>query len=165
MWYGCQKKKVQITAEKKPAVGFSKIDTFDFRLEVADKLRENPHRWKNFFKVRKMLAEKYTTTTPTAALYNATTLKRIAEKINDSLLIYELENAAMHSRLNAFKTAVLRLQDMSNIPAITATEVSEQVREIFYLHDAIVSKINTHYARKEMDSLMLFDEAKINFER
>lgn len=95
-------------------------------------------------------------------LDNSKRLQELSSRIGDSILIDDLNETAMHARLEAFKTAALRLHDMANIKAITKEEVNDQIKELFDLQDLIALKINTYFSRKEMDSLLNFNEAFIN---
>lgn len=84
-------------------------------------------------------------------------LKEITKELKDSLNVDILKTPAFKSRLNVFENEVLRLEDMSNISAITSSQANAQIAKVLMLFSSLNHKINT------VNSQQIYNE-EINLE-
>ncbi len=117
--------------------------------------------WEEYFIIADLLKQ-LEQTTPTEALNNAIELKELTKNLKDSLAIETLKTPAFKARMNVFENEVLRLADMTYIPAISSREINIEVAKILLLFGSINNKINTVYTQKQfneeinLDSLFQF---------
>ena len=98
-----------------------------------------------------LFLKRFEETTPLEAFDNSTELKTLIKALKDSLPITELKIPAFKARLNVLENEVLRLYDMSLIPAITPAEVNKQIDKVFLVYGSLNDKINTFYQKKKFD--------------
>ncbi len=84
---------------------------------------------------------------PNDALNNALELKSLSKKAKDSIRVDLLKTRAFRARLNVLENEILRLADMTYIPAINSKEVNNQVKKIIDLFSYLNVKINDIYAQ------------------
>ena len=112
--------------------------------------------WKTYFTAEKFI-QQLENTSPTEALNNALELKTLTKQLKDSLTIKTLKTPAFKARTNVFENEVLRLVDMTYIPAITSKEINIQVKKVLELFGSMNHKINTVYAKKRFDKAIKLD--------
>ncbi|WP_347173409.1 hypothetical protein [Polaribacter uvawellassae] len=106
--------------------------------------------WKEYQSVTKNLKQ-FSSISANEALNNALKLSEIVKNLKDSIRPKELLNLSFRTRINVLENEVLRLKDMTFIPAITADEVNTQVNKIIAAFSATNSKINTIYSQLEVE--------------
>ncbi|CAL2086735.1 hypothetical protein LNI90_02165 [Tenacibaculum dicentrarchi] len=117
---------------------------------------KNIENWKEYMLVEKFL-QQFKNTTPTTALNNAIELKELTKQLKDSLKIKTLQKPAFKARINVFENEVLRLADMTYIPAITSKDINSQVGKIRLLFGSMNTKINTIYTKQQFDKEINLD--------
>ncbi|WCC46824.1 hypothetical protein [Tenacibaculum finnmarkense] len=117
---------------------------------------KNIENWKEYALVENFL-QQFKNSTPTAALNNAIELKELTKQLKDSLKIKTLQKPAFKARINVFENEVLRLADMTYIPAITSREINIQVAKIHLLFGSMNTKINTVYTKQQFDKEINLD--------
>lgn len=155
VFIGC-KKNVQQTKEnlKKPelniATNYPKPDALNLYSE------KNLSYWKeyetlaSFFKI-------YDKISLNEALNNAIELKGLVKKLKDSIKPKILDNNAFKTRVNVLENEVLRLVDMSYIPAIKSEEINTQVLKVIEVFSSLNQKINTLYSQKRFEDAINVD--------
>jgi len=141
MCIGC-KKGTQTTDEEIIKNDISIIVKHKPYVKLDSSAMEMIKDWKEY-NIADELLRTYENTSPQGAFDNVNDLKDVTEALKDSLDIEILKTSAFRSRLNVFENEVLRLADMYDIPAITATEVNAQIDKLFFLFGCLNSKINT----------------------
>lgn len=153
--FSCQKKDIKKNeAVKKPTMDVVIKNSKYARLDDASS--KEIKLWKEYFITADFL-QKLEKTTPVEALNNAIELKKLTKQLKGSLNIKTLKTPAFKARVNVFENEVLRLADMTYIPAITATEINTQLAKVFSLYGSMNTKINTVYAKQRFDKAIKLD--------
>ncbi|WP_152287010.1 hypothetical protein [Flavicella marina] len=163
----CKKKaKPLVVVEEVPAEGLSLFDeksTFIFNEDLDVTVAKEISGWDEYSSLSKFLKKNYSIISPSLALEMSKELVDLTKKMNDSLQIKELNNRGVFARLYTFYSEALRLQDMSEISSIKASEVVDQVQKIATVYNSINLKINSVYMQKNFDENVDFDESIFNF--
>ena len=141
VYFGC-KKGTQTTDEEIIKNDISIITKHKPYVKLDSSAMEMIKDWKEY-NITDELLRTYENTSPQGAFDNVNDLKDVTEALIDSLDIETLKTPAFKSRLNVFENEVLRLVDMYDIPAITATEVNDQIDKLLFLFGCLNAKINT----------------------
>ncbi|SED20765.1 hypothetical protein SAMN04489761_4623 [Tenacibaculum sp. MAR_2009_124] len=116
----------------------------------------NIRLWKEYFDLKDFL-KVYEEISSREALNNALELKQLTKLAKDSIDIEELKAPAFKARINVFQNEVLRLADMTYIPAITAKEIDLQVKNVFSTFSSLNSKIEHTFRKKSFDNSVKID--------
>lgn len=90
---------------------------------------------------------KYQKISPNEALSNAVELKDLVKSLKDSLKPKKFDIPSVNARINILYNEVLRLADITEISAIEAAEVNNQVDKTMSAFSDINTKINTVLAK------------------
>ena len=112
---------------------------------------KNIEPWKEYFSLKDFL-KIYEEISPREALNNALELKELTKLAKDSIAIEELKISSFKARLNVFQNEVLRLADMTYIPAISVKEIDHQVKNVLSTFNAMNSKIEHTFKKKSFDT-------------
>lgn len=162
----CKKKeKIVVEEESKPeSLALFKENThYIFEKELNSDVKEKVKSWDEFFTLSEFLRENFLDISPSFSLEMSKELVVLSKAMNDSLRIKELNNKGMFVRLHVFYSEALRLQDMSLISSIKATEVQVQVSKLVSVYNSISMKINSIYLQKSFDNGVNFDESFFEF--
>jgi len=113
--------------------------------------------WKEY-KTMDELIIRYENISPEEALGNSSELEETVRFLKDSLNVKPLKTSAFRSRLNVLENEILRLSDMADIPAITATEVNEQVDKMLLIFGSVNDKINTVHSQEQFNKEINLDD-------
>lgn len=113
--------------------------------------------WKDFKDLSEYL-NRFENTSPSNALNNANELKSLMHDLKENFTIDDLKSSAFNARINVLENEILRLVDMSLIPAITPNEVNNQVDKIFLIFSSVNAKINTVYEQKKLNNDINLDD-------
>jgi len=113
--------------------------------------------WKEYNLVNEFM-KNHENVSPEELFGNVIELQQITKELKDSLNIKPLKTPAFKSRLNVFENEVLRLSDMSEIPAITSTEANNQIEKLFLVFGSINNKINTVYSQQQFNNDVNLDD-------
>lgn len=165
----CKKnKEIVVVEEASPVESLSLFDentTYNFNEELKVEVREKIASWDEFFTLSGFLKKNFTSISPSFALELSKELTDLSKAMNDSLKILELNNRGMFARLNVFYSEAIRLEDMSTISSIKASEVNEQVGKLMTVYNSINMKINSIYLQKSFDNNVNFDESIFEFNK
>ncbi|WP_075343735.1 hypothetical protein [Tenacibaculum agarivorans] len=125
--------------------------------ELSNLAKQNVGDWQEYNDVKEFLS-RFNSITPNEALQTSNELKDLAQYLSDSLKIDALKTDALKARSNVFRNEVLRLYDMSHIPAIKAQEVNQQIDKVLLIFSSYTIKINTIYSKEEFDKEINLDD-------
>ncbi len=109
--------------------------------------------WGEYQKVDILIGELFNTS-KSDVLENAGYFSDNIQLLRDSIRIEELDNPKIISRLNILLNESLRLKDMTDIPAISDAEVTDEVRNVLRAFSSLNIKINTHYKTKKIEKVL-----------
>ena len=145
----CKKsEKKEVQRKEKPEINRLQKHTIKTALEQSSK--QTIDAWKEYTIVEENL-KKFTSISANEALNNAIQLTKSVKKMKDSIRPKELINPSFRTRINVLENEALRLKDMTLIPAITASEINQQVDKIMEAFSAANSKINTVYSQLNVE--------------
>ena len=101
--------------------------------------------------------ERFKNTTPNEVLSNALELKELVQNLKDSIKPVVFNTPSFNTRVNILNNEVLRLADMTFIPAIKAKEVSIQTDKTLKAFSAINAKINAILSKKRFEEELDID--------
>ncbi|WP_299622540.1 hypothetical protein [uncultured Tenacibaculum sp.] len=124
---------------------------------LSDLAKSKIQDWTEYNEINDFL-DRFSSISPNQALQMANELTTLAKNLNDSLKIETLKTNALKARTNVLENEVLRLNDMTMIPAIKAKEVNEQIDKILLIFGSYNAKVNTIYSKKEFDEEINLDD-------
>ncbi|WP_282071545.1 hypothetical protein [Polaribacter atrinae] len=95
--------------------------------------------------------KKFGKVSPNEALSNALELRDLVISLKDSVKPEIFDNPPFQTRINVLHNEVLRLADLTFIPAITSEEVNFQVDKTIAAFSTVNSKINSILAKKRFE--------------
>ncbi|OAD45788.1 hypothetical protein [Polaribacter atrinae] len=95
--------------------------------------------------------KKFGKVSPNEALSNALELRDLVISLKDSVKPEIFDNPPFQTRINVLHNEVLRLADLTFIPAITSEEVNYQVDKTIAAFSTVNSKINSILAKKRFE--------------
>lgn len=127
----------------------------DFQKEISS--------WSEL-EVLKNFLVRFKKASPTEVLSNAIELKELVKILKESTKPELLNTPSFETRVNILENEVLRLADMTKIPAISTNEVNTQVDKIITSFSAINSKINTVFTKKKFEDEITIDISSIGLD-
>jgi hypothetical protein len=103
--------------------------------------------------------KKFEKVSPNEALSNALELRDLVISLKDSVKPEIFDTPPFQTRINVLHNEVLRLADLTFIPAITSEEVNLQVDKTIAAFSTVNSKINSILAKKRFE-----EEIDIDFD-
>lgn len=113
--------------------------------------------WKEYSDLAEFINQ-YKKTSPREALNNALELKSLTRKAKDSNTIKILKTSAFNARINVFENEVLRLADMTYIPAISPKQVNKQIKNVCSSFSSLNLKIMAIYKKDKFNDSVKIDE-------
>lgn len=98
--------------------------------------------------------KRFENVSPNEALINALELKGLVKELKDSISPKIFNLPSFKARVNVFYNEALRLADLTDIPAISSSEVNMQVTKTLEAFSAVNSKINNLLTKKEFEDMM-----------
>ncbi|MGJ8759134.1 MAG: hypothetical protein ACSHXA_01235 [Polaribacter sp.] len=114
--------------------------------------------WQELKTVNSFL-KKFEKVSPNEALSNALELRDLVISLKDSVKPEIFDTPPFETRINVLHNEVLRLADLTFIPAITSEEVNLQVDKTIAAFSTVNSKINSILAKKRFE-----EEINIDFD-
>lgn len=127
----------------------------DFQKEISS--------WSEL-EVLKNFLVRFKKASPKQVLSNAIELKELVKILKESTKPELLNTPSFETRVNILENEVLRLADMTKIPAITTNEVNTQVDKIIVSFSAINNKINTVFTKKKFEDEITIDISSIGLD-
>ena len=158
LFFNCEKAQKKDTKQKVATT--SKMSIVVKHKEVSnlsDLAKTKIKDWNQYNELDEFL-KRFIAISPNQALQMANELKGLAKNLNDSLKIETLKSNALKARTNVLENEILRLNDMTLIPAIKAKEVNSQIDKILLIFSSYNAKVNTIYSKKEFDEEINLDD-------
>ncbi len=149
-FFACSKEVKTKEDQKKTVSKMSLIVEHKKSVDVSMLAKKEIESWKEYSELKVFLS-RFHKISPNEALNVAIELKDLTKTMTDSLKIKDLKVNALKARVNVFKNEVLRLVDMTLIPAIKDHEVNNQIDKVLLIFSSLNEKINTIYSKKEFD--------------
>ncbi len=149
-FFACSKEVKTKEEQKKTISKMSLIIDHKKSVEVSTLAKKEIESWNEYNDLKDFLS-RFHKISPTEALNVAIELKDLTKTMRDSLKIKDLKVNALKARINVFQNEVLRLVDMTLIPAIKDYEVNNQIDKVLLVFSSLNEKINTIYSKKEFD--------------
>lgn len=113
--------------------------------------------WKEYTNFKEFI-KRFENISPSEAFDNTNELKELTIALEDSLNIPLFKSHSFKSRLHVLNNEVLRLDDMSNISAITSKQVNAQIDKIFLVVGSLNDKINTAFDQEKYEKQINLDD-------
>lgn len=153
---GCKKEvQQQKITQKKPEMN-TVINRKPYK-KLNSYAKKQLESWKSFNNLSNYL-KRFEKTSPNNALNNANELKDLLKEVKNNIPIADLKSPAFNARINVLENEVLRLVDMTLIPAITTSEVNTQIDKIFLVFSSVNAKINTVFEQKKLNNDINLDD-------
>lgn len=163
---GCTKKKEQPKNEiTKPKMSVAKAHN---KPKPLNKIALQELKDWTYYNAINNFIKRFENISPDETLSNALELKDLVKDLKENIVIEALNTSAFRARLNVLENEVLRLADMTYIPAISANEVNAQVDKIILVFGSLNAKINTVYDNKrfnneiDLDSFFKLDSNEVD---
>lgn len=153
----CNGEKKQVTQDTTIKSDMSTIVKHKKVTNLSDLAKEKIKDWTEYNEMDEFL-NRFSSISPNQALQMANELKSLAKNLNDSLKIEALKTNALKARTNVLENEILRLNDMTLIPAIKAKEVNKQIDKILLVYSSYNAKVNTIYSKEEFDREINLDD-------
>ena len=114
---------------------------------VKPAFEKDVENWKELRDVR-LFINKFKKVSPNEALSNALELRDLIASLKDSIKPRIFDVPSFQTRVNVLHNEVLRLADLTFIPAITSEEVNLQIDKTIVAFSSVNSKINTILSKK-----------------
>jgi hypothetical protein len=125
---------------------------------IYEKEVENWQELKNV----NLFINKFEKVSPNEALSNALELRDLVQSLKDSIKPEIFNNPPFETRVDVLHNEVLRLADLTFIPAITSEEVNLQIDKTIAAFSSVNSKINSTLAKKRFEDAIDID-VKLDF--
>lgn len=128
------------------------------RIILKPSTKKELNNWKEYQLVDEILS-RFNTISNEEALSNAKELSEFVTHLKDSIKDKRLQSPPLKSRINILHNECLRLNDMTSISAITATEVSAEITNIFEAYNALNAKLNAVFEVRNIENQLELDPA------
>lgn len=126
------------------------------RIILKSNTKKELINWKEYQLVDEILS-RFNTISNEEALSNAKELSEFVTHLKDSIKDKRLQSPPLKSRINILHNECLRLNDMASIPAISATEVSAEIDNIFEAYNAFNAKLNAVFEVRNIENQLELD--------
>ena len=125
-------------------------------VSLSPSTKKEIENWKEYQLVDAVITNFYAIS-KAEALSNAQELSRLVTNLKDSIRSEKHKNPSIKTRINILQNECLRLEDMSNIPAITPEEVTATVKRTLEAFSGLNAKLNSVYAVSELENELILD--------
>ena len=154
--FSCKENKVDTVENTTEQSLLSVTQNFQKPKKVSPLYRKEIENWVQHRTVSDFL-KRFEKASANEVLSNAKELEGLIKTLKDSINIEILKNNAFRARVNILHNESLRLADMTDIPAISASEVIKQTKKTIDAFSSVNEKINTILTKKNFE-----DEIKID---
>jgi hypothetical protein len=159
IFLSCDKKKEEVVQVQETKSLLSVVKNYRVAEKVDSIFLKDIEDWKELKAVDKFLS-RFKKASPNEILSNALELKELVQSLKDSITPPLFDNLSFKTRIDILDNEVLRLADMTFIPAIKADEVTKQTEKIINSFSAINSKVNSIFIKERFEDEIELD---INF--
>ncbi len=163
LFFSCNKeeKKEAVFKQKKSELSISK--QYKPIEEIRPIFKKETENWGELNTLHVFL-ERFKKTSPNEVLSNALELKSLVNNLKDSIKPKIFDTPSFNARINILSNEVLRLADMTFIPAIKAEEVTIQTEKILNASSAVNAKINAIISKKKFEDAINIDVSYIGLD-
>ncbi|PQJ71851.1 hypothetical protein BTO14_00655 [Polaribacter butkevichii] len=145
---GNDKKETTTTVQEKPKRSIVKQHVA--LVNVKSTYKKEVENWQELKSVNSFI-KKFEKVSPNEALSNALELRDLVVSLKDSVKPTLFDNQPFETRINVLHNEVLRLADLTFIPAITSEEVNLQIDKTIAAFSSVNEKINSILAKKSFE--------------
>ena len=117
---------------------------------LSSEARKLVEPWTEFNNVENAISDYYTIS-PTQALENADVLATATQQFRDSIRVERFNEPDLKIRLNVLHNTALRLEDMNQIPKISAEEITLEVNHLIKTFSSINGKLNNIVQQENLE--------------
>ncbi len=158
LFVSCADKEQKTVNNNQPKALLSVSKTHASIEQIKQEFKKEVEGWKELNSINTFIS-RFEKTSPNAALSNALELRDLVKNLNDSIVPSLYDIPSFKARVNILNNEVLRLADLTSIPAVTADEVNIEVDKIIAAVSSLNSKINTIHSQKRFE-----DSIDVDFE-
>lgn len=158
LFVSCADKEQKTVNNNQPKALLSVSKTHASIEQIKPEFKKEVEGWKELNSINTFIS-RFEKTSPNAALSNALELRDLVKNLNDSIVPSLYDIPSFKARVNILNNEVLRLADLTSIPAVTADEVNVEVDKIIAAVSSLNSKINTIHSQKRFE-----DSIDVDFE-
>ena len=152
----CQKQVTTNDENKTEQALLSVVQNFKKPDDIMPQYKKDVENWTHYRNLASFM-ERFEQASANEVLSNAMELETMVKTLKDSVNPKPFDIDALKARINILHNESLRLSDMTNIPAITTTEVIEQTKKTINAYSSINSKINTILTKKKFEDAVQID--------
>ena len=152
----CQKQVTTDDENKTEQALLSVVQSFKKPDDIMPQYKKEVENWTHYRNLASFM-ERFEKASANEVLSNAMELETMVKTLKDSVNPKPFDIDALKARINILHNESLRLSDMTNIPAITTTEVIEQTKKTINAYSSINSKINTILTKKKFEDAVQID--------
>lgn len=156
VFLSCDKKKEEVVQVQEKKSLLSVVKNYGVPEKVDTIFLKDIEDWKELKAVDNFLS-RFKKASPNEILSNALELKELVQSLKDSITPPLFDNASFNTRVDILENEVLRLADMTFIPAIKADEVTKQTKKIINAFSAVNSKINSIFIKERFEDEIELD--------
>ena len=156
--FSCNNKKEEPlkTIQEKPALSIVKQHISVEKVKTS--FQKDVENWQELKTVDSFI-KKFEKVSPNEALSNALELRDLVVSLKDSIKPTLFNTPSFQTRVDVLHNEVLRLADLTFIPAITSKDVNLQIDRTIAAFSSVNSKINSLLSRKRFE-----DEIDVKFD-
>lgn len=152
----CQKQVTTDNENKTEQALLSVVQSFKKPDDIMPQYKKEVESWTHYRNLTSFM-ERFEKASANEVLSNAMELETMVKTLKDSVIPNPFNGDALKARINILHNESLRLSDMTNIPAITTTEVIEQTKKTINAYSSVNSKINTILTKKKFEDAVQID--------
>jgi len=152
----CQKQVTTDDENKTEQALLSVVQSFKKPDDILPQYKKEVESWTHYRNLTSFM-ERFEKASANEVLSNAMELETMVKTLKDSVIPNPFNVDALKARINILHNESLRLSDMTNIPAITNSEVIEQTKKTINAYSSINSKINTILTKKNFEDAIQID--------
>lgn len=150
IFFSCGNKQQESTESTQTKPVLSVVKEHKSAESIQPDFLKNVENWQELKSLNSFL-KKFKKASPNEVLSNALELRDLVRGLKDSVKPTVFEIPSFNARINILNNEVLRLADLTFIPAITTEEINDQVDKTIVAFSAVNVKINTILSKKRFE--------------
>lgn len=157
--YSCSKQSQTADSDKNTTDKLVKVDKKNIAnigVSLHPDTKKEIQNWKEYQLVDAIITNFYAISNA-EALSNSQELNSLVTNLRDSIHIEKHKTPAIKARINILQNECLRLEDMSNISAISPEEVTATIKRVLDAFSGLNAKLNAVYTVRDLESELKLD--------
>lgn len=154
--FSCVKKQETEKQETDNKPLLSVVQNYPTAKKISLIYKKEVNDWKELNTLDDFLG-RFKKVSPKEILSNALEIEDLAKALKTAKKPALFDEPSLQARINILHNESLRLADMTNIPAIKAQEVNDQMKKVIDAFTAVNSKINTILSKKRFEDAVDID--------